>query len=125
MSAHDLRPIMEDELPGKRLGWTAAIGVIVILAGVAISSAMVLVRPDSPPTQGRAPSAIGMVEQTLVEVQERGLDVARRQRAALGAYGWVDVDAGIVQLPIDQAEARVIASYAKTSANAGADGGTR
>jgi hypothetical protein len=58
-----------------------------------------------------------MVEQTQIEVQDRGLAVERRERASLGGYGWVDADAGVAQIPIDQAMARVVAAYA--------DGGTR
>jgi hypothetical protein len=110
---------MDDRLPGRRLAVVAVTGIVVILAGAAVSTAMVLVRPAPPPGGGQAPSAIGMVEQTPVEVQERGLAVERRARASLGAYGWADVDAGVAQLPIDRAMSRVVATYAA------GDGGAR
>ncbi len=123
MSASDPRIVMDDQLPGRTLGWVAGIGIAVILAGAAISTAIVLVRPAPPPTAGKAPSAIGMVEQTQIEVQDRGLAVVRQERAALGTSGWVDADAGIRQLPIDQAMARTIAAYAAGAGHA--DGGAR
>jgi hypothetical protein len=120
MSPSDPRIVMDDQLPGRALARVAGIGIAVILAGAAVSSAMVLVRPAAPATAGQAPSAIGMVEQTQIEVQDRGLAVARRERAALRTGGWVDADAGVMQVPIDQAVARTIAAYASH-----ADGGAR
>ena len=110
-ATHGLRPVMDDRLPGRRLALVGAAGVATILAFAAVSTAMVLIRPSPPRRDGQAPSAIGMVEQTPIEVQDRGLAVERRERAALDVAGWVDVDAGIAQIPIDQAMARVVAAY--------------
>ena len=107
----DRRVSMDDQLPGRKLAVIAVIGIGVVLAGAAVSTALVLVRPASPPGGGQAPSAIGMVEQTPIGVQDRGLAVARRERAALDLGGWVDRDAGIAQVPIEQAMARVVAAY--------------
>ena len=118
--SHETRPVMDDRLPGRQLALIAAIAVTVILAGAAVSTTMALVRRSPLPRGGQAPSAIGMIEQTLVEVQDRGLAVERRERAALGAYAWVDADAGVAQIPIDEAMARTVAAYAAT-----ADGGAR
>ncbi len=116
---HETRPVMDDRLPGGKLAFIAAVTLMVILLGAAVSTAMVLVRPSPPRGGGQAPSAIGMVEQTPIEVQDRGLAVARRERAALGARGWADADAGVAQIPIDEAMARTVATYA------GSDGGAR
>ena len=54
-----------------------------------------------PPEIGQ--SKIGLVEQTVFDLQVRG----QRDRAArlerLSSFGWVDRDAGIVHMPIDRA----------------------
>lgn len=51
---------------------------------------------------------IGMVEQQLFELARRG----ERDRAArlrrLGSYGWVDREAGVVHLPIEEAMGLVV-----------------
>ena len=62
--------------------------------------------PPIPAEAGR--SKIGMVEQQLFELSVRG----ERDRAAklrrLGSYGWVDREAGVVHLPIEEAMGLVV-----------------
>jgi hypothetical protein len=54
-----------------------------------------------PPEIGQ--SKIGMVEQTMFELQVRGVRDRAARLERLSSYGWVDRSAGIVHLPIDRA----------------------
>jgi hypothetical protein len=54
-----------------------------------------------PPEIGQ--SKIGMVEQTMFELQVRGVRDRATRLERLNSYGWVDRNAGIVHLPIDRA----------------------
>lgn len=57
--------------------------------------------PPTPAEAGR--SKIGMVEQQLFEVANRGERDRATRLERLGAYGWVDRRTGVAHMPIDRA----------------------
>lgn len=54
-----------------------------------------------PPQIGQ--SKIGLVEQQQFDLVARGQQARARQLARLGAYGWVDRQAGVAHIPIEEA----------------------
>lgn len=62
--------------------------------------------PPMPADVGR--SKIGMVEQQLFGLAERGLRDREARLERLGSYGWVDRRAGVAHIPIDQAMELVV-----------------
>jgi hypothetical protein len=67
-----------------------------------------------------APPTIGLVEQTLIEHEERGLAQRRAEEARLEAYGWVDRRQGIAHIPIEEAMALIVS---ENRADGGPEGG--
>ncbi len=57
--------------------------------------------PPAPPELGR--SKIGMVEQQLFELADRGARDHARRVQRLQSYGWVDRSQGIAHIPIGEA----------------------
>jgi hypothetical protein len=62
--------------------------------------------PPLPAEVGR--SKIGLVEQQLFGLAERGLRDREVRLERLGSYGWVDRRAGVAHIPIDQAMELVV-----------------
>jgi hypothetical protein len=60
-------------------------------------------RPAPPLPADLGSSKIGLVEQQLFELADRGERDRAARRERLGSYGWVDRKAGIVHLPIERA----------------------
>ncbi|MBX3206302.1 MAG: hypothetical protein KF764_14615 [Labilithrix sp.] len=81
---------------------------IVVMSGALVTAWVLLaswreepVGPRAAPTA--APEEIGMLEQTPILDTRRGLDLRLRQEADLHRFAWVDRDAGVAQIPIDEA----------------------
>jgi hypothetical protein len=55
-----------------------------------------------------APQSIGLIEQTLIEHEEEGLQRRALQNARLESYGWVDRANGVAHIPIERAMALVV-----------------
>ena len=79
----------------------------IVITGIALVVAWVLLeawgqkpRAVAPPV---APRTIGTLEQTLILDTKRGLALRAEQQASLRTWAWVDRDAGVAQIPIDQA----------------------
>ena len=66
-----------------------------------------------------APEAIGLIEQTLIEHEERGLSQRRGEEARLHAYGWVDRQRGVAHIPIERAMAWVVEDNRADAAKGG------
>jgi hypothetical protein len=87
-----------------------AVGVVSLVIFI-LSAAVVMVffknRMDSaalpPVPQEVGRSKIGMVEQQLFEVAQRGARDRAGRLERLGSYGWVDRGAGIAHIPIGDA----------------------
>ncbi len=74
--------------------------------------------PYTPPVLGKA--EINIVNTGLIQLDTRAEEERERQRQRLHGYGWVDRDAGVVHVPIEQAIERVVSEQAGRR-----DGGTR
>ncbi|MBX3200917.1 MAG: hypothetical protein KF894_22450 [Labilithrix sp.] len=55
------------------------------------------------PAPETAPETIGILDQTSITATRRGLDLRSRHQAELRTFGWVDRDAGLARIPIDDA----------------------
>lgn len=60
-------------------------------------------RRDARAVASAAPRTIGILEQAPILGPGRGLDLRARQEADLHRFGWVDRDAGIARIPIEDA----------------------
>jgi len=88
----------------------AAVGagslLVFFLASLATVSFLRLRQRENPPIPLPAElgqSKIGLVEQQIFELADRGERQRAAQRARLGSYGWVDRQAGVAHIPIDRA----------------------
>src|SRR4051812_34956494 len=93
-----------DCLPRRWLFGLAGGSVMLTLVAVWLSALLgrtsQVARPATPLLRAAQASPL---EQSLIEQDARGLQLQREQRGALERYGWVDRDAGVVQLPIERA----------------------
>lgn len=62
--------------------------------------------PSQPQALGRA--ELNLVNTGLFQLDTRAEDEKSEQRRRLHGYGWVDRDAGVVHIPIEQAIERVV-----------------
>jgi hypothetical protein len=122
----------EDTVPGRALVWVGLSAILVAVLAVVVSTAL-LGRSGQAKLGGGpagrveehgdvAPPAIGLIEQTLIEHEERGLLQRRVEEARLGSYGWVDRGRGVAHIPIERAMALFVA---ENRADAGEQGGAR
>lgn len=72
--------------------------------------------PTTPQVLGKA--EINMVNAGLIQLDTRAYEEKNRQLERLHTYGWVDRDAGVVHVPIEQAMERIIRGQPR-----GRDGG--
>ena len=84
------------------------LGSALVLSGIALSVGVTIVLlpafvPGHAATTGATPPPAGTVEHSLILATERGITERNAQRATLDRYGWVDRDAGIARIPIEQA----------------------
>jgi hypothetical protein len=102
----------EDRISTPRI---VAVGVASLLIFI-VSGAVVAVYfkarmaaaplPPIPAEVGR--SKIGIVEQQLYGLAERGLRDREARLERLGSYGWVDRRSGVAHIPIDEAMELVV-----------------
>jgi hypothetical protein len=122
----------EDKVPRRALIGVALVALIISSLAVGVSTA-ILGRDGQAALGGGpaervakhgnvAPPTIGLIEQTLIEHEERGLELRRVQEIRLHQYGWVDRGRGIAHVPIEHAMAEVVK---ENQAERGADGGDR
>ena len=83
-------------------------GALLVSTGIALSIALTILLlrayvPGNAAPTGVTPPPVGTVERTLILATERGITERNAGRATLDRYGWVDRDAGIARIPIDQA----------------------
>lgn len=100
----------DDVVSTRTLVMTGVVGVVIGAAGVVVAGALLvasvgalrpsLAGPGGPKSKG---PEISNVEQTSVLDTQKGLDLRAQQGRELESWGWIDRDAGIAALPIDQA----------------------
>ena len=86
-----------------------SIGALVILV-VSVVVALAIMPRANAETPRLAPSTIGSIETTPILDGDRGRHIAASQRADLDRWHWVDRDAGVVDMPIDLAFDRLLAT---------------
>jgi hypothetical protein len=100
----------QDSIAGGRLVKIAVLAIAVGLTGVAFS--VLLLETNTGGIRGHLPggaspraagSAIADVAQTPLFGAADGLALRRKQRDELSRYRWVDRDAGLAAIPIEQA----------------------
>jgi hypothetical protein len=100
----------EDVLPPRP--FLTLIGAVVVIAFFWVAVAWVIldaredaVRPGRrfPEREVTRKDVVSGIEQTLIEVRDHGAELAARKRAQLDGFGWVDREAGVVHIPIDEA----------------------
>jgi hypothetical protein len=97
----------EDRISTPRIVTVGVASLVVFI----LSSAVVMVyfkgrmeaAPLPPIPQDVGRSKIGMVEQQLYEVAQRGAVDRAARLERLGSYGWVDRRAGVAHIPIGDA----------------------
>lgn len=97
-----------DEIASRTVARVLVVGVVVTVAAVAISAALLgTLRPSLPKIAANsipmAPRQIARIHQTPIERDRHGLELREQQRHGLERYGWVDRNAGIAQIPITRA----------------------
>jgi hypothetical protein len=112
----------EDVVAERRL---TGIGVLVVVVTVlSVGVAALLLGKDQTRLSGGpaeraktegsvAPPTLGIIEQTLIEHEKRGVDQRSVEEEHLHRYGWVDRPHGIAHIPIDKAMDLVVAESAR------------
>ncbi len=118
MSDHASHPVIRAEPDRIGTPRIVAVGIAALLFFAVASWATIRygldgtraeVLPDGPPAAPAeiGKNKIGIVEQRLFTLAVEPTEVRREQHERLHTWGWVDRDAGVVHMPIDEAMARV------------------
>jgi hypothetical protein len=108
----------EDTVPGGTLTRVGIYAAVVAVLAVVVSTS-ILGRSGQAKLGGGpaervakygevAPPTIGLVEQTLIEHEERGLAQQRTEKARLESFGWVDRAHGVAHIPIERAMVLIV-----------------
>lgn len=110
----------DDRISAPSLVATGIVGIVVgafavFVAGVLLVVGVGALRPTAAGAGGpkAAPPEIANVEQTPVLDTRRGLDLRARQARELETWGWIDRDAGIAKVPIEQAIDMIVSEGAR------------
>ncbi|AEI67399.1 hypothetical protein [Corallococcus macrosporus] len=100
-------------LPARRLAWVG--GAWLLLVGLALLVVRWGVRAYTPWAPARFPPALGVsevadVNQRPFELEDAAPRLREAQRARLRGYGWVDRDAGVIHIPVEQALEQVLST---------------
>ena len=100
----------EDVLATARLARIGLVSIFVAVVGVFVAGLITVVVAGAlkPTTAGPGgprpgPAEIAKISQTPIWDAQQGIDLANRQRADLGKFGWADRKAGIARIPIEDA----------------------
>ncbi len=103
----------EDRVPGLRLVLVGLAALLIFFVGSCITVGYLHVRQRAygpisiPPEIGQ--NKIGLVEQQIFDLAVRGERAKARDLQRLGSAGWVDRNAGVAHIPIEEAM-RLVAS---------------
>jgi hypothetical protein len=87
-----------DHLPLRALLVVAAITIAIFVGSVVGAAGPALSIRNAP-----VPPPRDTLERTLVANTERGPELQRKRAQELSSWGWIDRDAGIARMPIDEA----------------------
>ncbi|HEY6003314.1 MAG TPA: hypothetical protein VIV57_10610 [Anaeromyxobacter sp.] len=113
----------EDRISTPRIVAVGVASLLIFIVSGAMVAAYFKVRmtaappPPMPADVGR--SKIGMVEQQLFGLAERGQRDREARYERLGSYGWVDRRSGVAHIPIDQAMELVVKGVRAKAGSAG------
>ncbi len=95
----DTRATQElDRLPLRAILVVAAVTIAVFAVSVIAAAEAARTATDT-----RVPAPRDTLERSLVENTARGVELQRRRAHDLDRWTWIDRDAGIAQMPIDEA----------------------
>lgn len=110
----------DDVVATTTLVATAVVGIVigalgVFFAGLILVAGVGALRPSfaGPGGEQPAPREISNIEQTPILDSRRGLDLREQQLRDLRSWGWVDRDAGVAAIPIEQAIDIVVSKGAR------------
>lgn len=120
----------EDVIAERKL--TGIGGLVLVVTVLSVGVAALLLGKDQArlaggpaeraKTEGSvAPPTLGIIEQTLIEHEARGVQQRRLEEERLHQYGWVDRARGVAHIPIDKAMDLFVAESAHPGR---ADGGS-
>ncbi len=102
----------EDRIDSARIVAVGVAAVVLFFLGSFAATGYLQLRQSrhqGPPVPAEVGlNKIGLVEQQLFELAARGARDHDAKLRRLGSYGWVDRDAGLVHLPIEEAMGLVV-----------------
>jgi len=113
MSAEHGFPVRqeEDRVRTRRVS-EALVAVLVVSLALSAWAGWILRARERAPVPPRVVAAeVGGVMQTLIGTDTAAYALADRDREVLESYGWVDREAGIARIPIEQAMRLVVEAY--------------
>lgn len=96
----------EDQLSRGKVVAVAAAGVIITVVSVLVAwwyMELRVVGPLNAEPHAPPPPELGRVEQSRIDTTQRGIHLQQLQQRELQDWGWVDRQAGIARIPIDEA----------------------
>lgn len=100
----------EERLPLRAVGAVAGTALIGFVVATLWSTQILNTQTRMDQPQGPPPTPakigepeIGMVDQTPFELEGRAESLRKEQLRTLESYGWVDRDAGVIHIPIQDA----------------------
>ncbi|HMK73930.1 MAG TPA: hypothetical protein VK454_11355 [Myxococcaceae bacterium] len=121
-AGHGTAEVSQDE---QKMNWSMIIGVgvgsILIFAVATVWSTYILnstraeMQPAGPPPVPRQVDQyeVGIVNQRVFALDQRAAQKRLQQIERLRSYGWVDREAGLAHIPIDEAMRMYLAEQAK------------
>ena len=102
----------EDVISSRAIVLVGVAALVIFLLGSLAASAYLRVKQGEHPPLALPPETgqnkIGLVEQQLFELADRGERERARKLQRLSSYGWVDRQAGVVHVPIERAMELVV-----------------
>lgn len=91
----------KDRLPAKRIAGITVVTLTVATMSVVIAA--LLVRAEASPARSGAPHVPGTIDPTDFDHVHGVTDSVDAQRQSLERWGWTDRDAGLAEIPIEDA----------------------
>ncbi len=114
----------EDHVPALKVALVGVAALVIFFVGSWVTVAYLGLRMEQRGGYGTRPPEVGLSKIGLVEQQPftqafRGERAKEQQLERLRSYGWVDRQAGVVHIPVEEAM-RLVASGVRPGTDAGA-----